>query len=335
VFKNFVIFGSVIRFRDFIMDIPPQLINTVSDQSDLSASPPVQLLIDEILIRHGASAQAIFFYGSCLRTGDDLDGLVDLYLLVDNYRTAYNSRLQAFFNALLPPNVYYLEREFEGQVVRTKYAVLSLADFQKGTSRRWFHSYLWGRFCQPTALLYTRNDKVARLAQKGLAQSVLTFIRRVLPRVGTDFTARQMWRRGLELSYRAELRAERPEKRAQLFDAAPEYYDKITRIVMEAAIFPVEIFHGADGISYRVQIPAREQFLSRLTWGLRSIQGKLLSVIRLLKATATFEGGVDYILWKIERHSGVTVDIEPRLKRRPLLAMWVLSWRLYRRGGFR
>jgi len=42
--------------------------------------------------------------------------------------------------------------------------------------------------------------------------------------------------------------------------------------------------------------------------------------LRLLKATAAFEGGVDYILWKIERHSGITADIEPRLKRRPLYA---------------
>jgi hypothetical protein len=44
---------------------------------------------------------------------------------------------------------------------------------------------------------------------------------------------------------------------------------------------------------------------------------------------------VDYVLWKIERHSGVTLDVEPRLKRLPLLAMGVLAWRLYRRGGFR
>ena len=200
---------------------------------------------------------------------------------------------------------------------------------------RWFHSYLWGRFCQPTALLYARNDEVARLVQEGFAQSVLTFMRRVLPRVNANFTARQMWRRGLELSYRAELRAERPEKRAGLFDAAPDYYENITRIAMNAVVFRVECVYRTGGISYRVRIPAGIRFLSRLTWGLRSIQGKLLSVLRLLKAMATFEGGVDYILWKIERHSGVTVDIEPRLRRRPLLAMWVLSWRLYRRGGFR
>ncbi len=317
------------------MDIPSQLIAAISRRSDRSASPAVRLLIDEILACHGEAARAILLYGSCLRTGDDFDGLVDLYLLVDNYRAAYTSRIQVFFNVLLPPNVYYLEREFEGQVVRTKYAVLSLADFQKGTSKRWFHSYLWGRFCQPTALLYARNDEVAGLVQEGLAQSVLTFIRRVLPRVNSDFTARQMWRRGLELSYRAELRAERPEKRARLFDAAPDYYEGITRIAMNAGFFPVEIVNSTDGISYRVRIPGRVRSLSRLTWGLRSIQGKLLSALRLLKAMATFEGGVDYILWKIQRHSGVTVDIEPRLKRRPLLAIWVLSWRLYRRGGFR
>jgi hypothetical protein len=116
-----------------MMDIPSQLIVAISRRSDRSASSSVRLLIDEILVRHGEAVQAILFYGSCLRTGDDLDGLVDLYVLVDTYRAAYTSRIQALFNELLPPNVYYLEREFEEQVVRTKYAVLSLADFQKGT----------------------------------------------------------------------------------------------------------------------------------------------------------------------------------------------------------
>jgi len=317
------------------MDIPSQLITAISRGSDRSASPAVRHLIDEIIARHGEAVQAILFYGSCLRTGDDLDGLVDLYALVDNYRAAYTSRIQAFFNVLLPPNVYYLEREFEEQVVRTKYAVLSLADFQKGTSRRWFHSYLWGRFCQPTALLYARDHEVARLVQEGFAQSVLTFMRRVLPQIEPEFNARRLWRRGFELSYRAELRAERPEKRARLFDAAPEYYEKITRTAMEAVSYPVEIVDNSGSVSYRHDISSRRRFLSRITWRLRSLQGKVLSVLRLLKAITTFEGGVDYILWKIQRHSGVTVDVEPRLRRRPLLAIWVLSWRLYRRGGFR
>ena len=68
------------------MDIPSQLIAAISRRSDRSASPAVRLLIDEILACHGEAARAILLYGSCLRTGDDFDGLVDLYLLVDNYR---------------------------------------------------------------------------------------------------------------------------------------------------------------------------------------------------------------------------------------------------------
>ncbi len=100
-------------------------------------------------------------------------------------------------------------------------------------------------------------------------------------------------------------------------------------------IDPIEIDDSSGKLLYRQRVSAGKRLANRCAWKLRSWQGKLLSVLRLLKATLTFEGGVDYILWKIERHSGVTVEVEPRLKRRPLLAMWVLSWRLYRKGGFR
>ncbi len=317
------------------MEIPSELISAIERHAFRKASPAVQVLIDEILARHGQAARGILFYGSCLRTGDDFDGLVDLYLLVDSYRNAYSGRVPALLNALLPPNVFYLEREFEGQTVRTKYAVLSLADFEKGTSKRWFHSYLWGRFSQPTGILYVRNGEVAELIVKGFARSVLTFTHRVLPRISTEFTARQLWRRGLELSYRAELRAERPEKRARLFDAAPQYYEEVTPLATDTGSYPVAAIAGTDPTQYRARISNGVRSVSRFAWGLRSWQGKLLSVLRLVKAMTTFEGGVDYILWKINRHSGVTVDVEPRLRRHPLLAMWVLSWRLYRRGGFR
>ncbi len=318
-----------------MLKIPPQLIAAISRNADRTASPAVNTLIDEILERHGEAAKAILFYGSCLRSGDDLDGLVDLYLLVDDYRSTYKSHLQASLNVLLPPNVYYLEKKFEGHMVRTKYAVLSLADFQKGTSMRWFHSYLWGRFCQPTALLFARNDQVAQQVFKCFAQAVLTFVRRVLPRVSSEFTTRQLWGRGLTLSYGAELRSENPEKGARLFDAADAYYEEITGWALEALSDPIQVHKSHALPHYSVHITAGKRKASQVAWKLRAWQGKLLSILRLLKATATFEGGVDYILWKIERHSGVTVHVEPRLKQRPLLAMWVLAWRLYRQGGFR
>ena len=36
-------------------------------------------------------------------------------------------------------------------------------------------------------------------------------------------------------------------------------------------------------------------------WWLRRIQGKLLSILRLLKAALTFSEGFDYLIWKITR----------------------------------
>src|SRR3546814_3014928 len=59
-------------------------------------------------------------------------------------------------------------------------------------------------------------------------------------------------------------------------------------------------------------------------WALRRVQGKLLSVARLCKAAFTFQGGAEYLLWKIERHSGVSIALTPWQRRHPLLASTVL-----------
>jgi hypothetical protein len=58
-------------------------------------------------------------------------------------------------------------------------------------------------------------------------------------------------------------------------------------------------------------------------------------VLRLVKAVFTFDGGADYVAWKIQRHSGVRVDISDWQRRHPLLASPVLAIRYWRRGAFR
>ncbi len=89
--------------------------------------------------------QAVVFYSSCLRAGNDPDGLFDLYVLVDSYRAANRDRLRAVLNRLLPPNVFYLEVETGAGRVRAKYALLSLADLER-TTRRHLPLLLWARF---------------------------------------------------------------------------------------------------------------------------------------------------------------------------------------------
>ena len=316
------------------MPTETKLIDQIYRQTSQPASPAIHALADRLLADHADAIEAILFYGSCLRTGEDLGGLVDLYVLVDRYRAIEPRSLLAALNKLLPPNVFYIEVPFEDRVVRAKYAVLSLKDFKAGASR-WFHSYIWGRFAQPVGLIYARNAKIRDYVQSALAQAVLNFVVRVLPRITNPFTANDLWRQGWSLSYRAELRAERPEKLIGLYEAAPLYYERLTRAALGRLSFPV-VTQKEDGIyRYTVSIPDRLRRGSQLEWVIRFWQGKLLSILRLLKGLITFRGGIDYILWKIERHSGVKVEVPLRLKRYPLLATCVVFWKLYRRGAYR
>lgn len=316
------------------MAIPESMLSLIRRTASRPAGDAVNALANRVLARHGASVQAIVFYGSCLRSGDDRGGMVDLYAIVDRYRSAYPSRVLALLNKMLPPNVFYLEIPFEGRVVRAKYALLSLCDLERGVSTAWFHSYLWGRFAQPTAVVYARGPEAAERVHAALGQSVVTFLTRVIPCLPARFSVKDLWRRGLSLSYRAELRAERPEKVAGLFQASSDYYQKITAAALPALPFPV---HGCEALpgGFESRISSGRRRLCRAGWKARSLQGKGLSLLRLLKGAFTFAGGLDYILWKIERHTGVAVEVPPRLRNHPVLALCVLSWRLYRKGAFR
>ena len=70
-------------------------------------------------------------------------------------------------------------------------------------------------------------------------------------------------------------------------------------------------------------------------WRRKQLKGKLYSIARLAKASATFAGGADYIAWKINRHAGTSIELKPWQRRHPLLGAPAIAWRLYRRGGFR
>lgn len=316
------------------MDESPDLSRLVREATRQQASAAVVELARRVRERFGESAQAVLFYGSCLRTGSE-EGLIDLYVLVDRYRSAYRSRGLAAANRLLPPNVFYFDFSHEDRIVRAKYAVVSLEQFRRGNSRRWFHSYLWARFAQPVGLLWARDENVVEQVVESLSEAVVTFVGRSLPQAGPEFDAGQLWRVGLGLTYRAELRSERPDRAASLVDAAPGYYEAVTAAALARTPFPVRTVERDGRVVFQARIPAAVRLGNRIGWSVRAVQGKVLSVLRLLKAVFTFQGGVDYILWKIERHSGVRVEVPERLRNSPLRAALVLSWRLYRKGAFR
>jgi hypothetical protein len=297
-------------------------------------------LADAIRARHGKAVQGLLFYGSCLRRGEDREGVLDLYALVDGYGGAYGdgayrSGALAAINALLPPNVFYIETRHGGRTVRAKYAVLSLDDLARATSDRTFEPYFWARFAQPCALVFSASPEVTRAVTAALAEAVKTFVRAGLPLAPPSFGASELWTAMLRETYRCEVRAERSDAAAELVRFAPERYAHVTRLAFAAAGLPVHEEITGEEPRWTVDLSPRERWLGRALWRLRRVHGKTFFILRLLRNALIFEGGVDYVIWKVERHSGSTVDPSWRESRFRLFALGAEVLRQYRRGAFR
>jgi hypothetical protein len=272
---------------------------------------------------YGPGTAAVLFYGSCLRRATDENLMLDFYVLVDGLSAALNNPLAALFGTLLPPNVYYRELPYEGRVLRAKVAVMTMRRFLRDTGPRCFAPSLWARFAQPARILHARSDAVRARLIEALAQAVARMIDAARPLLPPRFTARELWVTALRATYGTELRPESSAKAAELMDADLARYLAVT----EAVLGP-----PASDATYTNAAADRAR-IARLAWGLRRVQGKTLNVLRLIKAAFTFHGGLDYAVWKIERHAGVTIVLTEAERRRPLLTGLKLLPRLLKRGG--
>ena len=209
------------------MALSEEVLEIVGQPSAQPIPPPIQAAGNFLANKYGQAVQGILLYGSCLRAGTDLNGLVDCYVIVDKYAAVYSSAWLARLNSWLPPNVFYGEVDVEAHKVRMKYAVLSLEDFERSVTPKWFHSYFWGRFAQPTAVMACTSQAVSQRIISGLGNAVITFLRNVVPQMPAQFSAKDIWTTGLALSYGAELRAESKGRIATLWESNQAYYEQV------------------------------------------------------------------------------------------------------------
>jgi len=285
----------------------PSLATLVAEELSTPVAPEVRAMAEAIAARHGAASRAVLFYGSCLRERR-LDGLMlDFYLIVSDYSSAYDKKWMARANALIPPNVF----PFEHRGLISKYAVLSEADFHRLNGPETRNVSVWARFAQPSRLVWAKDGAAREAAVAAVARAapaLLSAAGRVDGEAPLDW-----WRRAFALTYSAELRAERKGRSGSVVDADSDRYERFSGPAI-AAIPP--------------SVPAAG-------WARRRIEGKALSVIRLAKASATYAGGADYIVWKINRHAGTNFELKPWQRRHPLLAAISLLPRLLRSGAVR
>jgi len=298
--------------------------------ADLAAGAPEGLepLIERIRARYGDALRAVVLYGSSRRSANVRDGLVDLMAVVADYRSVHGTGLAAVFNHLLPPNVYYLEAGPEHARVRSKYIIVSEANFKARTAGG-LDGYFWARFTQPCRLVWAADTDAADLLAKARTRAAAHFARQALALGNGGFTAARFWVRAVSATYGCELRPEPPGAADALIDRDPEFWRRLSQALLPSL---TGVSTAEDG-TFRINLPRRRQLSGRLRWVLRRGWSKLLHVLRLLKAAGTFANGVDYLSWKIERHSGIKVEVTDSMRRHPRLASWKLLFRMWRSGA--
>jgi hypothetical protein len=286
------------------------LAELVRRELTVPVDPRAAAMAQALAAPYGEAARAVLFYGSCLREAT-LDGLMlDFYLIVSDYQAAYGKGWYAYANRRLPPNVF----PFQHDGLAAKYAVLSEADFRRLCGIEAGDVSVWARFAQPSRIAWAADDAACEAAIASVARAAPTLLGYARP-LAPEAAPLDLWHEGFRRTYASELRAERDDRPAKIVAQDPGRYAAFAEAA-EAAGLP-QIADAAG---------AWERFRRR---------GKRLSMLRLAKALTTFSGGVDYLAWKINRHSGANIVVKPWQRRWPLVGALVLLPRLLREGAVR
>jgi hypothetical protein len=300
----------------------------ISDELGRDAPPAVTAMAAELARRGGSATLGVLYYGSTLRA-DDLSGMLDFYVLLDNVGAWPGSVFAHVVNRLLPPNVGYVEFTHAGQTLRAKYAVMSTSQFRRRLRQQSLDTTIWARFCQPVQCVWVRSIHDRATLVELVSHAVTTAARWAVELGPTTARAEDYWRALFARTYAAELRVEKTARPQDIIAHAVERYAALLPLALQS----LQIRHAVNdqgALAPAIDTAQRERAQHR--WSLMARLGRPLNLLRLLKASFTFEGAMDYVVWKIERHRGVHIEVSPWQRRFPLLAAPGLYWQLRRRG---
>ena len=260
-----------------------------------------------------AGAVAVLFYGSNLRTGS-LDGVLDFYILLPG------EQLDRIW-----PRVSYQEREeADGTILRAKIAIMSLSTFTKAASGELLDTTIWARFVQPAALVWQVDDAARGGVTEAIGLAAQTAARLAVALGPPSGTPEDYWRALFRATYKAEFRVEKTGRENDILSVNQEHFAGLLPLALEAA----GIAFTTNGERLSPSLTARERAATLSWWKRRERMGKPLNFTRLIKASTTFEGAARYAAWKIERHTGMPVEVTPAREKYPLLAAPSVLWAL-------
>ena len=261
-----------------------------------------------------AGADAALFYGSNLRTGE-LEGVLDFYLLLPGPQ-----------QEKIWPRVSYHEWECDGTMLRAKVARMAMETFARAAAGKSRDTTIWTRFVQPSALVWARNVQARKAVATALAAAAMTAARYAAALGPVQGPENAFWKALFQQTYKAEFRIEKPGREDSILTLNAAHFDGLA----PAAWYASGIAYREVPGGYAIDWPQGAQAGVLREWRARRRWGKPLNITRLIKATTTFEGAARYAAWKVERHTGMPVEVTPWRERHPILAAPSVLFNLWR-----
>jgi hypothetical protein len=289
-------------------------------------------VVQQLALAARGSLDGLVFFGS-RRSGAaraDAWSAYDLFVLVHRYRPFYEAMREAglsgkrpgvlaLLSRWLPPTQYSIR--FEAPPVHVKAAVIRTDTFHRETSPARRDHFCIGRLFQPSRIVYARD----RLSREALVDDLVSAHAETWgwsrPWLPAGFDAPGYGCNALRVSMSWEVRAEPPGRAEALWEAqraeqTPVFGALLGGLAERGEVVPAP---GAEGLWSPARTASRAETLRLELYFRRSM---IRATVRWLKHTLSFEGWLEYILRKAQRHGGEPIELTARERRWPWIFLW-------------
>ncbi len=300
--------------------------------------PEVRDIVDLLSDACGRDLVAVIFFGSrLLGTSPGEQSAADLFVVVENYLRFYeaigsrlpaarHSGIMAALNRVLTPNIIYLN-DPGGMRAGAKCFVVTEYDLGHELSADAKDHFFRGRLAQRVDIVYARSDK-DRLAHERRLESARRLTVDWVPLYLDEpsFAVLDFCRRMMEVSYAAEIRPEARSRVHEVVQAQGSFFRLAYGRVLQDAVREGRL--TVEGERYRVA--KKPSWRERHEWYDFFRRSKARATLRWFKYMLTFDDWLDYIVRKIERRSGMRIELSKSERRFPIIFLWPKAMRVIR-----
>lgn len=275
---------------------------------------------------NGTLGAAVFFGSRSSGVATNSASAYDLMLVCDRpglfYRAMHDAgflqrspRLLSFLDPLLPPTQVRLAQD----TWLVKASVLSTSSLCRATSADRKDQFVAGRLFQDVHVVWARDAGFSETMEGAIESARRVTLDWVAPDLPDRFDAPWYLRQLFRTSFRFEVRPETRGRADALYEAQAARLVPIFAEVLPALQAEGRLVAGSDG-TFSLRHPvSRTHALGRrlfLEWS------RVRATARWPKHAVTFDGWLDYIRRKAERHSGEAIVLTPMERRFPLILLW-------------